>query len=474
MTFYFYDLETTGFNPRSGRIMQFGGQRTTLDLKPIGQPDNILIKITPDILPDPQAVLITGITPQKTLAGGTAEREFTHYFNDKIVLPETIFVGFNSVRFDDEFMRHLLYRNFYDAYEWQWKNGCSRWDLLDVVRMTRALRPGGIKWPVNSDGVSSNQLGLLASVNKLTHSNAHDALSDVMVTIDLARLLRRQQPKLFNFMLNVRTKDEVVKVANEGHAFVYTSGKYPSEFEKTTVVTKIADHPRRQGVLVYDLRHDPTEFAKLTPAQLAEAWQRRDPAEGPILPVKTLQFNRCPAVAPLSVLDEESQDRLKLNMLSIETNLSALKKIKDWPAKPLEALEILDKKQQERFFSDAHDVDNQLYDGFFDSADKQAMRLVRQAEPQELGELAAKLSDKRLRALLPLYKARNFAQSLTASEQTTWRQYLTQKLTGGAANSQLARYFSSIETLKTQPRLTKEQKLILSELRLYGENILPD
>jgi exodeoxyribonuclease-1 len=142
-SFFFYDLETSGISSRGARIMQFAGQRTNLELQPIGEPVNALIKLTPDVVPEPDAIMITGITPQLTMVDGYTEAEFLKFFYEEVVQPDTIFMGYNSVRFDDEFMRFLHYRNFYDAYEWQWVDGCSRWDLLDVVRMTRALRPDG-------------------------------------------------------------------------------------------------------------------------------------------------------------------------------------------------------------------------------------------------------------------------------------------------------------------------------------------
>ncbi len=473
MNFYFYDLETTGFSPRSGRIMQFAGQRTDMDLKPIGEADNLLIKITEDILPDPGAILVTGITPQKTLAEGVSETEFVHYFDKKINLLDTIFVGFNSIRFDDEFMRHLFYRNFYDPYEWQWQDGRSRWDLLDATRMIRALRPAGIKWPFDSSGAPTNQLGFLTSVNKLVHSNAHDALSDVQATISLARLLKSKQPKIFSYLLDHRTKQKISALVGRGEPFVYTSGKYPSEYEKTTVAISLADHPKRTGAIVYDLRYDPLEFAKLTPSQLAEAWRRRYPEEGPILPVKTLQFNRCPSVAPLSVLDADSQKRLKIDMKVITQNAKNLQKLKDWPDKLLKALEIMDKKQQERFITDAQDIDNQLYDGFFDGRDKQIMKQIRSSKPESLTELTEKLSDKRLKTMLGLYKARNFRSYLTPEESRTWEQFRVSRLMSGGPNSRLNLYFSSLEELNQQATLTGEQKFILEELRLYGESILP-
>src|SRR3954447_23448537 len=113
-SFFFYDLETSGFSPRAARIMQFAGQRTDMELRPVGEPVNVFIKLTPDVLPSPDAVLVTGITPQQTLLAGLTEVEFLKLFFEQVVTPDTVFVGYNNVRFDDEFMRFLLYRNFYD------------------------------------------------------------------------------------------------------------------------------------------------------------------------------------------------------------------------------------------------------------------------------------------------------------------------------------------------------------------------
>src|SRR5690606_4286428 len=179
---------------------------------------------------------------QKTIQEGITEAEFLKVFSNEIATPETIFVGFNTIRFDDEFMRFLLYRNFYDAYEWQWSDKRSRWDLLDLVRMTRALRPEGIKWPVGSDGKPTNRLELLTSLNGLNHQNAHDALSDVMASIDVAKMIKGKQPKLFEYLLNIRDKKKVEVLANSGQPFIYTSGKYANEFEKTTMVATVCEH----------------------------------------------------------------------------------------------------------------------------------------------------------------------------------------------------------------------------------------
>jgi exodeoxyribonuclease I len=477
-SFFFYDLETTGFSARSGRIMQFAGQRTDMNLKPIGTPLNYFIKLTPDVLPSPDAVLVTGITPQQTLKDGLTEAEFLKIFYDEAVQPDTIFVGFNTVRFDDEFMRFLHYRNFYDAYEWQWKDGCSRWDLLDMVRMMRALRPDGIKWPFAPDGKPTNRLELLAKVNKLDHGKAHNALSDVQATIDIARLVRKKQPDLFNYLLDIRDKKKAKALITKGEPFVYTTGRYSSEYLHTSAAIFFTDHPQPGQALVYDLRHDPTPFIDMTVEQLLEIWQfTKDPEAPPRLPVKTVKFNRCPAVAPLGVMkDAQSQERISLTLETITTNRTLLQKHqRPFAEKVLQAVARLDAKRQAEqttLIDNQSTVDTRLYEKFINDADKAMLPKVRGAQPEQLNELGAQFRDERLKSLLPLYKARNYPSSLDSSERAAWDAFCRQQLFDGGETSRLANYFARLSELAAS-KLSGEQQYILEELQLYGQSIVP-
>lgn len=472
-TFFFYDLETSGFNPRDARIMQFAGQRTDMNLRPIGKPVNQLIRMSEEILPDPDAVLITGITPQQTIADGVSEAAFLRLFQEEVAVPGTIFVGFNSVRFDDEFMRYLHYRNFYDPYEWQWRDNKSRWDILDVVRMTRALRPDDIVWPVDAMGKPTNRLTELTELNGLEHVKAHDALSDVFATIAVARMIQNKQPKLFDYLLRMRQKSQVAALCESGQPFLYTSGRYSGEWQKTTAVGVVAAHPQRQGVLVFDLRFDPAVFDAMSVEELAEAWRRRGDDEGVRLPVKTLQYNRCPAVAPLGVLDAVGYERLQLQPETLKKHFKQLQQ-SDLAQKLLKALTILEDKQKTLFASEKYDVDTQLYDGFFESADKTKMSLVRAADAQDLKTLEVQFSDERLRSLLPLYKARNFSQALSDDEREIWERFRERRLLSGKQASRAARYFHRLSELHSKQELNDEQRYLLEELRLYGESILPE
>lgn len=473
-TLFFYDLETSGISARNARIMQFGGQRTDMELNPVGEPYNILIKVTDDVLPEPDAILITGITPQQTLTDGITEAEFAKLFYDEIAVPGTIFAGFNTVRFDDEFMRFLFWRNFYDPYEWQWKDDRSRWDLLDVVRMARALRPEGIQWPFASDGKATNRLELLASLNKLDHTSAHDALSDVNATIAVARLLKTKQPKLFDYLLSIRDKRKVEALVTGGEPFVYTSGKYSGDYEKTTVVTYLGAQVDRQGALVYDLRHDPTQFLAMAPEKLVDTWRYNKDPEALRLPVKPLQFNRCPAVAPLSVLDEPSKQRLQLDMGEIMANKKLLESDHGFIDRLREAQKLLQTERQTSFMADNQQVDGQLYDGFVSDTDKKLFPKLHASEPNSIQTLAQSFHDNRLKALLPLYKARNFPKALSDEERTEWEAYRKQALIGGGAKSQFARFNARLNALAAQTELDPAKQYVLQELHLYAESILPE
>lgn len=476
-SFFFYDLETSGFSPREARVMQFAGQRTDEQLNPIGEPVNLFIKLTPDILPDPDAILVTGITPQQTLVDGLTEAEFMKYFYDEIFKPDTIFMGYNSVRFDDEFMRFLHYRNFYDAYEWHYVDACSRWDLLDVVRMTRALRPDGIKWPFAPDGKPTNRLELLTKINGLDHEHAHDALNDVLATIAVARLIRDKQPQLFEYLLSVRKKDKVKEIVDSGKPFMYASGRYSSEFLHVTAAVLLGRHGQQDYSLVYDLRQDPTPFFAMNVDELIEIWKYTKDPTAVRLPVKTLKYNRCPAVVPGVVKDEASLERLQLSREAITKHLELLSKEgKPFVAKLFEAVEKMDDSrlsEQTEMIDNDLSVDGRLYEGFLDKHDKDLMRVVRAAEPASLSELAGSFHDKRLQSLLPLYKARNFPQALSSDERAAWDGFVAKKLFSGDKDSRVARYFARLGELAKQEKLTDAQRYLLEELQLYGESIVP-
>ena len=474
--FFFYDLETSGLKAREDRIMQFAGQRTDSELNPIGEPVNVLVKMTDDALPSPGAIMVTKITPQMTLADGISEVEFCKYVTEEIFIPGTIAVGYNTVRFDDEFMRATLWRNFYDPYEWEWKDDRSRWDILDVVRMTRALRPDGINWPFTDDGKPTNRLELLTKLNGVSHEHAHDALSDVYATIAVAKLISEKQPTLFEYLLKMRNKNEVRKLVNleNKRPFVYASGRYSSEFNKTTVAFPLTSG-RNGNVLVFDLRYDLEELMKMdsirvgdgaggTPAVRSEASTVGEaatagPARKMYYPiVKELCYNKCPAVAPISVLDEnDGWGKIGLSREMMDKNLEILLRHPDFAEK------IREQYEGRLEFPPAIEPEAALYDGFLNDTDRVKVAAVRNAEPGKLADFHPDFVDERLPGLLLHYKGRNYPESLSESEAVEWEKYRLGRL------KRMAPGF-----LKELEKVYRVDDYIGEELKLYFEGILAE
>lgn len=475
-TYYFYDLETSGLNPRTDRVMQFAGQRTDENFQPVGEPDNILVTLADDTLPGPWAIMTTGITPQMTKQDGISEREFCRFFAERVAMPNTTIVGYNSVRFDDEFMRATLWRNFYDAYAWQWKDGRSRWDLLDVVRLVRALRPEGIEWPVDDEGRATNRLELITKCNHISHEHAHDALADVVALIEVTKLIHDKQPQMYDFLYKMRDKRLVQKLVNleKPQPFVYASGRYSGDYNKTTVAYPIAK-ARNGNVLVYDLRYDIEEIlqeeAKAEPRKVEDVpYHERQPWEKNFSPiVKVLQFNHCPAVAPLGVLEKgDGWQKISLSQEQIEHNLAALKRHPEF-IKRMEKANL----GAHQGFGPSEDAESSLYDGFLSTEDSRIVEVIRNDE-----DFAAthqpKFKDDRLKELYIHYRAKNFPGELSDAEQKNWQKYRNERLNRQAPGfwrdmNAIQKKLQNGESVGAKP--ASEYEFLVEELLLWYQSL---
>ena len=429
-TFYFYDFETSGADPARDRPLQFAGIRTDADFNQIEQEDVWYCQPAEDVLPHPEACLITGILPQEAAAKGLTERAFAHAIHQVFSRPETCVVGYNSIRFDDEVTRYCFYRNFLDPYAREWQNGNSRWDLIDVVRATAAFRPDGINWPVR-DGRRSFKLEELSVANNIEHLQAHDALSDVRATIAMAKLIKEKQPRLFSHLLSLRDKRQVSAKIDPllRTPVLHVSGMYGAERNNLAVVLPVAMHPEnRNGVIVYDLSVNPEPLLELSVEEIQQRifTPKADLPEGvERIPLKTIHINRCPVVAPLGVLDESDQQRLALDYKSCKRHFERLVNASNLAEK----VQAVFSSQFEG--SKTTDVDLQLYGGFFSDRDRRFIRKVSRTDGPGLKHLQSDYDDARLGDLLFRYRARNYPDLLSDSERLLWREHCRQRVLEG-------------------------------------------
>jgi exodeoxyribonuclease I len=471
-TLFWHDYETLGTDTRRDRPVQFAGIRTNLELEIIDEPVMFYGKPPRDMLPAPESCLITGITPQQAEREGVSEADFAARVHEQLAAPGTCGVGYNSLRFDDEFSRQLFYRNFFEPYAREWENGNSRWDLIDLVRMCAALRPEGMVWPTRDDGMPSFKLEHLATANHLHQERAHDALSDVHALIDLARLIRVRQPRLWDWHYALRRKQRVFELLDVTNMtpLVHVSSRYPASRRCLAVIVPLAMHPTRSGeVIVYDLAQDPADLLTLDADAIADRMftASADLPEGvERIPLRTIHANRSPALAPLSVLKGVDMQRLQLNLDRCLAHADTLR-----------AATGLGEKLR-RIFQHATDLpppedpELALYSGFLPDSDKRLLRDVRTTPPEQLAQRSFGFRDTRYAELLFRYRARNWPDTLSPDERERWEHFRIERLTRPTALTTLtlADYFAQLASLRSDP--SRGDKLaLLDQLQAWGEQL---
>lgn len=438
-SFYWFDYETFGTHPAWDRPCQFAGVRTDADLNVIGEPLVIYCRQSPDYLPNPEACRITGISPQLANDKGLCEAEFIRLIHQQMTFPGTCSVGYNNIRFDDEFTRHTLFRNLFDAYEQEWKNDCSRWDLLDIVRLTRALRPDGIQWPTNENGSSTNRLEHLSVANGIEHSQAHDAMSDVWATLGMAKLIKQTQPRLFDYAFNQRGKYAVADMLNtqQRAPCLQISGMIPADRQHISPVIPLCRHPKNSNsIIVLDLFEDSSYLANLDSDEIARRLftptSERTKNDPPRPGLRTIQINKCPVLVPLSTLGKADAPRLGIDPAAAISRATAAKQWLDDSV--LERIAVAMNREWPN--DDLRDVDGTLYTGnFLSQADKQRLELVRSEEPTEntLDASGGHFDDKRLDEILTRYVSRNYPDALNADATAAWLEHCRERLSDTTA-----------------------------------------
>ncbi|MFA5631169.1 MAG: exodeoxyribonuclease I [Porticoccaceae bacterium] len=471
-TIFWHDYETTGASPSLDRPLQFAGVRTDEELNEVAAPVMFYCKPSREILPHPEACLITGITPQQAEREGLPEPEFIASVVRELAVPGTCGAGYNSIRFDDEVTRYSLYRNFFDPYEREWQNGNSRWDIIDMLRLTHALRPEGIHWPMTAEGAVTFRLEELTKANGIAHDAAHDALSDVRATIAMARLVRERQPRLYDYVYQHRTKHKVAELLDVAarKPFLHVSSRLPRENAYTALMIPLCAHPQNgNAIIAFNLLADPRPLLELSAGQIKErVFAAADalPEGVQRLPLKAVHINRCPVVATTKLLDSAAAARLGIDIARCETHWALLKDA-DVAAKLAEVFTADDLPAK-------RDPELALYDGFPSPRDKALFGKVRAAAPQELAVLQTRFQDPRYRELLFRYRARFHPECLSEQERVVWEeqryQMLAEPLPGRLGPDE---YFARLDALDAQVQGERDRQ-ILASLSEWGDRLLSE
>ncbi len=475
-TMLWHDYETFGIDSAEDFPAQFAYLRTDFDLQVLGEGGSIYCQPPADYLPDPSACMLTGISPQYALQHGLPEPAFADTIYRLLQTPKTISVGYNSMRFDEEFTRQLLWRNFFPVYEREYQNDNARFDVIDVLRMAYALRPDGIEWPI-IDGKPSFKLENLAKANGLLHSQAHDALSDVQATVALAQQLKGVQGKLWQHAFALRKKSEVQRYLDIKTRLpvVHVSQRFPSERGCLAIWQPICQHPNKSNEWIgVDLAFEVDALLELDAEAIAERIfiRQADLPEGEArIAIKTIHSNRAPMLAPLSVLKSANLQRIQLDPEAALRRAAQIQNSTGLVAKLQQVFALQDQQREQANDAKAKAAlatlsahsEPRLYAGFSGPRDQAICKQIRSADAEQLASFAEQLQDPRLVELLRRYRARWHPETLSIEEQQQWHKRLCDRLQH-AAPITFAVYQQKLSELANQ----SGKQALWDQLQAYG------
>lgn len=483
-----YDVESTGTDKQMDQILQLAYVTTDANLNLVeGGTGEFIARMRPDVIPHPMAFLTHRIDPQRLLEEGMTEYELlTHARRVFMAMGSTCISGYNTIAFDDEMMRHSLFRNMRDAYDWSWKEGNFRVDIYKLVQMTYAYCPEILTWPAGDDGEDSLKLDRLAPANGVTDMQAHDALSDVHATIAIARKIREANPKLWGYFLSLADKNYTTSLMSKREPLLVTDAILGKENRMTTLVYPVCtDALVSTKFLALDLREDPSAVLSMSPEEIRHyAFTKREelPEHSPTIPVVSVATNKQPLLVETSkMLTPQLAERLNLDLEACARHRAMIEQDVGFRARLREA-----------FTSDLPNPVNPartLYTGgFADRKERSKMDALHirasaeDATPRLFGEsafaLAASLKEAERKRFFPLILRTKMAERIRdylkadqlapseAAELAEYTLYLQQVLAGGFDHKDrsLADFRQEANLARLEHVTTEEDEALLCSL----------
>lgn len=465
-SYLFYDIETTGLNKAFDQVLQFAAIRTDLQLNEIDRHD-LKVKLRPDVIPSPQAILTNRKSP-RDFPAGLCEYESTSEIHRLMNLPDSISLGYNTLGFDDEFLRFSFHRNLLSPYTHQYKNGCHRMDLYPMTVIYYLYKPNIVSWP-EIDGKTSLKLEDIGAVNQLISGQSHEAIVDVETTIELARRLFKEK-KTWQYLDGYFDKETdahriselpvVFQSAAGNHQKgIMVGGEYGSQQNFQIPVISIGTSLPYPNQTLW-LRLDLALIQETTPESIPETtWVIRK------------RFGEPAFILP-------PHDRY-WKMIGEERNTLFEDNVKWLQANPDLFQEIITYYRQYRYAFIPHlDADASLYQiGFFSRGDEKLCRRFHESSMEDKTKLVDQFKSPDARELSSRVLFRNYPESITGNLIEASKKY-RQQIDPIKESDALVDYrgynratpvgvLGEINRLRRTGDLDKEQLELLNELQNY-------
>lgn len=464
--FLFYDIETTGLNKSFDQIIQFAAIRTDSDFNEISRHE-YFIKLNPDIIPNPYA-LITHQIPISQIQLGEAEYEVMLKIYNLINSPNTISLGYNTLGFDDEFLRFSFFRNLLPPYNHQFANGCSRADIYPIVIMYYLFCKESLIWP-EIDGKVSLKLENINAANKLAPGAAHNAIVDVIVTLELAKKLKRSNPKMWDYVFASFDKETDIQRTSkldiaftlENNTFregIIIDGSFGAAAQYQSVVLSLGNHNHYKNQSLW-LRLDANDLHQTTPDNINDTtWVIRKKAGEPGIILPTLERF-------LVYIDDDRKTLVQKNLKWMNENTELL-------------LNIVDYYRDYTYPKiDNIDPDAALYQmGFLSPYEAKLAEKFHKATVSEKANMINTFQNSILREIAIRILYRLNSTVLNESEKNIFEEYLKTNFSNtgnssidykGQPKYTLDKALFDIEKIQKNNELNEQQMNILKELKNY-------
>ena len=384
MSFVFYDTETTGTDTAFDQILQFAAIRTDYELRELERFE-IRCRLLPHVVPSPKGILVNGIDVQRlTDPALPSHYEMVRAIKARLeAWSPAVFVGHNSMRFDEELLRQAFYQTLHPPYLTNTR-GNGRMDSLKVLQATAFMEPDVLTVPTSEKGRPTFRLEQLAPANGFVHAAAHDAMGDTEATLYLCRLVRERAEGLWSNSVRFARKAAVLDYAQPGEVFASIGFAYGRGYVR--IVTAIGPNPQRDSDLyVFDLSHDPNGLAALDGNDLRKVLMKS------AKPVRRLRANAAPCIVPY---DDVPAGVQLPGAEELESRATCIRKRKDLRER-LMAVVLEDREDRE---PSAY-VEKQIYNGFTGYQDQALMRTFHEAGWSSRAALLSSLADTRLQVL---------------------------------------------------------------------------
>ncbi|WP_187306105.1 exodeoxyribonuclease I [Buchnera aphidicola] len=460
-SFLFYDYETFGVNPSLDKVSQFACVRTDINFNILGKEYYFYCSLPNDYLPHPEAILLTGITPQYVQKHGLNEFFFSRKIFKIFNSSHTCIIGYNNLQFDDEITRNIFYRNLLDPYSWSWKNFNSRWDLICLVRACYVLMPHCIIWPKNKFGFTSFKLEDLAKSNNINHY-AHDALSDVYTTIEIIRFIKKKNPELFNFFFKYRLKKNIKKLIdiNIYQPMVYISPVIGCFRNYTTCIVPLFWNMNNyNSILFFDLYIDVSlliHYLRVTQINDITITELNN------LGVNWLNISKCPLLLPVSLFTQKKLLKCRINLQNCLRTIDIIKRNNIFFEKIMHVFKNYSYKNI------TNNVDLQIYNSFFSQYERNIMHKIHSIKVDHWKKFKFNFNNHQLEEIFFRLRARNFPELLNKSESIKWSIHLKKVF----SIENLDKYFAKLQKLLNQYHSTDKEYILLSDLKKYVDSLI--